>query len=451
MKDPTILREEAARLIALAAEIQELADSEDREISTEESQQITEHLTEAERLQDEANRIDQIRSAQASLLREVDTPRAKPSAESPGPFAPVPATPRDHDLEARGGFTDFGEFALAARAGTPGGGQFYIDPRLPQVGAATGTMSQSIDSDGGFLVPAEFSKQIWDGLNEDVESLLDRTDSYPITGKSISFPANAETARATGSRYGGVNGYWRAEGAQMTKSKPTLREVTLTPHELYVFAGVNEELLESSAAGALNQYLVRAASQEIGWLVGDSIINGTGAGQPLGIMNSGALISVAKETSQDADTFNHNNAVKMFARLHGRSRRRGVWMYNQDVEPQLQLMAFSDTAAAGAVYTQPGTGGSPFGSLMGLPTIPIEYCATLGDLGDVILVDLGSYATAIRGGVMTASSIHLWFDYNQIAFRFRFRIDGTSWVTSAITPANSTVTQSPFVALAARA
>jgi HK97 family phage major capsid protein len=63
------------------------------------------------------------------------------------------------------------------------------------------------------------------------------------------------------------------------------------------------------------------------FMIGDSIINGTGAGKPKGIIAaSGALVTVAKETSQAATTLQQANVSKMWARLHARSRANAVWL-----------------------------------------------------------------------------------------------------------------------------
>ncbi len=84
--------------------------------------------------------------------------------------------------------------------------------------------------------------------------------------------------------------------------------------------------------------------------------------------------------------------------------------------------------------------------------MPTEYNATLGTVGDIILADMGSYVTGTRGGVSSAASIHLKFDYLETAFRFVYEMDGQTWLASAITPyKGGSNTLSPFVALATRA
>jgi len=60
------------------------------------------------------------------------------------------------------------------------------------------------------------------------------------------------------------------------------------------------------------------------------------------------------------------------------------------------------------------------------------------------------YKTATRGGIKSAMSIHVRFEYGEQAFRFEFRIDGQPWLDAPITPFKGAATQSAFIALAAR-
>lgn len=310
-------------------------------------------------------------------------------------------------------------------------------------------------SGAGFLIPPQFSTEIWDGMNKEPDSLMARTDNYPIQGESLTFPANAETSRANGSRYGGIQAYWRAEAAQITSSKPTFRDFTLKPHELSILAYVTNNMLRQ--AGSLQAYLMKAAGQELDFKIGDGIINGTGAGQPLGVLNANCLVTVNKEPSQDSTTIKGTNILKMWARLHSRSRANSAWFINQDIEPQLYGMswvAVGNTGTALNSYLPFVPAGGPTGNvyplLMGRPVIPQEYCATLGTVGDIILADMSAYATGQRGETLTDTSIHLRFDYSETAFRFTFEADGRPLLASAITPFKGTNTLSPFVVLQTR-
>lgn len=348
------------------------------------------------------------------------------------------------------GFADFGEFALSVRRQAVSG---TVDDRL-SIGAGTASgLNQSVGSEGGYLVPPAFSDQIYDGLNASADNLLNFTDNYtvPSGADSLTFPANAETSRATGSRFGGVQGYWISEADQITSSTPKLRQMKLEPQQLAVLVYATDKLLRNGG-GALTQYLTRAATEEIQFLTGDSIINGTGAGQPVGCVGHNSVVSIAKETGQAGSTIVKENIDKMWARCHARARMGAVWFINQDIEPQLENLSLTVGTGGMPVYLPAGgIADSPNARLKGRPVIPIEYCSTLGTVGDIILANMSFYAVGLRGGVDSAMSIHLRFDYLETAFRFVFEVDGQPWMAEALTPFKGTNTLSPIVTLATRA
>lgn len=348
----------------------------------------------------------------------------------------------------RGFARGVGEFATAVmNAMTPG--KVSNDPRLQFLAAATG-MNQAVGSEGGFLVPPQFSQTIYEGLQNEDENILARTDNYTVTGESLTFPANAETSRANGSRWGGVRGYWIAEAAQITSSKPTLRQVRIEPQQLAVLTYVTDKLLANAVA--LEQYITRAAVSEINFLSGDAFFNGTGAGQPVGVIGHAATISVAKETGQAAATLVSANINKMWSRLHAKARKNAVWYINQDVEPQLHELNITVGTGGLPAYLPPGgLSDAPYATLKGRPVIPVEWCATLGTVGDVVLCDPKAYVMGVRGGIDSAMSMHLRFDYAETAFRWMYAVDGQPWLASAITPYKGTNTLSPVVTLATRA
>jgi hypothetical protein len=64
---------------------------------------------------------------------------------------------------------------------------------------------------------------------------------------------------------------------------------------------------------------------------------------------------------------------------------------------------------------------------------------------------MSQYQGIEKKGIKSAMSIHVEFLTDQSVFKFSKRFDGQPKLDSEITPLNSTVTQSPFVALATRA
>lgn len=353
-----------------------------------------------------------------------------------------------HD-DPRAGFRHFGEFALAVRDACQPGKR--PDDRLALIAKAASGMGENTGADGGFLVPTEFVQKILERVHAPT-NLLGMTDSYTVGSNVIAFPRSAETSRANGSRWGGVRAYWRDEGEQGTATKATFGRLQMTLHKLFVLINASDELLSDSQGIALEQYLFRVASDEINFVVSDAILNGSGAGQPLGILNSDCLITVAKETGQSAATVNSTNILKMWARLWAPCRQNAVWLIHQDVEPQLHAMTIGSGGADLVAYLPPGgLSARPYATLMGRPVVPVEWCATLGTVGDLVLADLRHYVTVTRGMVESMMSIHLRFDYDESVFRIIFRLDGAPWWTAPLTPYKGSTTQSCFVTLATRA
>lgn len=128
------------------------------------------------------------------------------------------------------------------------------------------------------------------------------------------------------------------------------------------------------------------------------------------------------------------------------------WFINQDTLPELMSMS-QPVGTGGAPVWLPagGASGKPYDTLFGRPVTEIEQAASLGTVGDIILADLSQYLCIEKGGLQSASSIHVQFVTDEQVFRFVARIDGQPLWQAALTPFKGTSnTVSPFVALATR-
>lgn len=383
--------------------------------------------------------IDETNARLARMESHMDSMRTAATAPAGNPAASV--VPQVHDLredDPTGGFNSVGEFALAVRAASIAGGA--TDPRL-LIGAGPVTYgNESAGADGGFLVPMDFSTSI-NSFSLSQDALLPLTDTGDVSGNGLTLPRDETTPWGSN----GIRAYWESEGAQAQQSKPTVGQDTYRLHKLMALVPMTDELLADSTA--LAGYLPGKTGEAIQWKTNDSIINGTGVGQPEGILNASALVTQAKQTGQDADTIVAENILNMFARC----LRPGLaeWLINPDVYPQLPLMTIGNQP----MFVGPsGLAGAPLGTLLGRPIRMLENCKTLGGAGDIVLADMKGFKTITKaGGVQTATSMHLWFDYGIQAFRATFRVDGHCWHQAPVTPPNSTLTRSSFVALAERA
>ena len=339
----------------------------------------------------------------------------------------------------------FGEQLTAVRhAGVPNA---QVDPRLTK---AISGASELIGADGGFLVSPEYSKEILKSMHETGVVAKD-CRKLPVSGNRLIINAIDETSRATGSRWGGIRAYWVAEGGSVTASNIKLRQIDLKLNKLEAVCYATEELLEDQTA--LESLTTQAVGEEFAFVQDDAIINGTGAGMPLGVRNCAALVSQAKETGQVALTVVAENISNMWNRMPASNRLKAKWYIIQDVEPQLFQMGFKLGTAAIPVFMPPGGFvTAPNGTLFNRPIQTIEQCQTLGSEGDILFLDLSQYLLIEKSsGIKADSSIHVRFLYDERTFKFVLRVDGQPTWNSTLTAFNSGVTRSPFVTLAVRA
>jgi HK97 family phage major capsid protein len=312
--------------------------------------------------------------------------------------------------------------------------------------------NELVPADGGFLVGETMSKEI-------IKRVY---DSAVIAGRCRRRPVSVgdryvqnyidETSRVTGSRKGGIQSYWIPEAGTITPSKPKLGQIDLKLGKLAGMYYATDELI-SDAAG-LEAEINGWFGDDFAWMLDEAILNGTGAGQPSGILGSNAVVSVAKESGQSANTIVYENIIKMWARAWAKGRSNSVWLINQNIEPELFTMAQTVGTGGVPVYLPAnGISGSPYSTLMGLPVLPVEQASTLGTKGDIMLVDLDSYLLIDKAGegIKSAESIHVAFATDEKAFRFTYRVNGQPIWQNALTPAKGTATLSPFVTLNTRA
>lgn len=428
----TASAEEIARLnaITVGTEKSESAEAVPSELAT-----VNAAIKQEEVLMDERRSMDASHNVNADTEQE--------AADR------LPAEPRREVAK----FKSFGEQLKAvAQAGTPGG---LVDNRL--ISGPTG-VNESVGSEGGFLVGTDFQSGLLEGLyaNGDILRLVPPM-TISASSNGVKVHGIDESSRADGARAGGIQAYWTAEAGQIRDTRPKFKEIKLDLEKLTGMCYLTGESLND--VGFLDSWIQKAFNAEFTFKLEDAIINGTGSGMPLGILNSGAVVTVPKETSQANGSILQMNILKMWSRLPARSRANAVWLMNADVEPALGSLFLPATKADGTEnvgglpsyavrYTPPGANGQ--GSLQGRPLIVTEYNASLGSVGDIVLFDPTQYLAIDKGQTEAATSIHVRFAYDEQAFRFIYRFNGTPLWHKPLTPYKGANTQSPYVVLAAR-
>lgn len=371
----------------------------------------------------------------------------------------VPGFSSDADkLEKMGGFKEDGEFVDALiKAGANNGS---VDPRLMKAPSGQNTRDDVL---GGYVVPEDISQRILEFVFDDYDGMnvLSKTDNNYCSGDSMRLPTMPETSRKSGYRDAGVIAYWLAEADQFTSSTVKWGTQRLELNKVIALLYATEEQISDSFV-ALGDIFTRKAGSAIRFNTNLALFQGTGVGQPLGILRSNSTITQALETSPvvqatTQDVILHQNINGMYHKIMPRYRPGAAWYMHPNTYEKLEYISFNDdTTNKRPIYLPGGSYGkidtAPFGTLKGLPIIPWEYCYDAGQRGDIMLANWSPYQTLQKrdGGVKSASSIHVRFLYEEQAFRFSFRIDGKSSLVSAVEDLNGSTRRSNAVVLAAR-
>ncbi len=409
-----------------------VADDEDRDLNDEELKQVQE-------IQEKIDAFDAQITARKAAAKPLNSRGRKTKGtgtevtDKEGKTL-VPATPK----AAGGGtfgFKNFGEFARTVALA----GKKNPDAVQRFENAASTYNTELTGPDGGYLIPADFGTGIWEKVTGE-GSLYSRCTEYITSGNSMVIPKDETTPWGSS----GIQAYWEGEGAQITASKPTFQTETMRLNKLTALVNVTEELLAD--APGLASYIEARTPIVMQQEVNDAIINGNGVGKPTGIMNAASILTLTKENSQDAATILFQNIINMYARLYAPLRGNAIWLINQDIEPQLDQLAFSkvgENMSGSQPLYMPVSGlqDSPNARLKSRQVLPNQSCQTLGTSGDIILTDLSQYAVlAQAGGIDAATSMHLYFDQAIMSFRFIFRMTGQPMWNSTISPRNGSNT-----------
>ena len=317
-----------------------------------------------------------------------------------------------------------------------------------EINKAAGTPSQNLSSlqAGGALVPPEFSRTALSRAR-DRSNILSLARTVPMATDVLSIPFINGFNESQGLVAGNVKFRMVSENASATGNDVEFENVTLTLREANALIYVSNKLMEFSPI-SIEPFLTTALDDALDLFLSNSFVNGTGAGEPLGVLNSDALVSVAKESGQPATTLINENILQMLAQAWG----RGTWYANRNTIPQLGVLQVAVGTGGSAIFASNATGSFP-ATLYGMGLDYQDVMPTLGTVGDILLADWSQYLVGQRSGgagLQMSESMHLKFDYRQTAFQATFYVDGQPWWPEEFQPLNGDP-RSPFVTTATRA
>lgn len=373
---------------------------------------------------------------QKALLEEMgdEAPRAarlvgsnEPLRPGAGTFTTNGATVQNAGDQDNGGFESMGEFMAALSNKARGLG---YDDRLRPLAA----IGKDQGSTGGFAVPQQFVYKAFTEA-DDGAVLLNLCDKVPMTSDKASAPMFSDKTHSTSPF--GITWQQIPESGTINLQEVTLDKLQLEAHKSGCLFSITNEWL-ADAAPEMRSRVDGIFTASLRWYCEQLLWNGTGAGQPLGVLNAPGTLSISKESNQAADTIITANVVKLWARLRPGSHSRAVWVANPTTFPQLaQLTITSGTGGAPVGLLQPsGIAGGPAMSILGRPLYLSEHVPVLGDEGDLNLVDPMLYVMGERQSIVIDASPHYRFNLDETTFRCTARFDGQPVLDSVLTPKN---------------
>ncbi len=316
-------------------------------------------------------------------------------------------------------------------------------------GVAKAALAEGSGTTGGYTVPPEYATRLLEFPPEEVV-LVGKTDEYPMVGRELIMPVLDQTT-ATGtagytSYFGGVVAKWTAEAALRPETEPAFKDLRLVANELSGYALASRNVLMDNVV-ALEQRLSTLFRNAIAWYRDYAYLQGDGIGKPKGVLNSGALLTSTRNT---ASHIKFADLASMVSKLMPGSFSRATWILSPTAYGELIGLVDGASRPIFQPIAAPGAGAAaasiPLG-ILGRPYAVTEKLPALGTSGDILLVDPKQYFSATRQDVEIAASEHYKFLNNQVAFRFLFRGDGTSWMDKPFTTQDQSTQLSPFVAL----
>lgn len=429
------LRERLASLVGEQAAILQSATASSRDMTEDEKVKLREIEQGQAKLEEEIHHYIAAAEAQARLEAPQPSPISSPVVEAKAaaripqsePLRHTPITGTDVAATSKTfGFESVGKWLDAVALVKDG----IIDRRLTNARAAQTTMAnEGGGPEGGWAMPPDFSSGIIEAVAGQA-SLLGRMKPMQSNSNTYVAPVDESTGWGTA----GIQAARTAEGAASAVSTIALGQRTVTLYKATALVNITEELSSDNPACA--QHITRIVSRQLQGIVERWLLRGSGAGEPLGILNAAALVSVAAESSGNTSgTLIRQNISKMSGRLIPGFDAEAFWVQSPSAKIAIDDLMLSANGNTGAVYGQ-GFGGA----LLGYPRVTSMEAQAVGTAGDLTLVAPSGFMTLVKGGIQSQATIYFAFDQGLTTLRAYIRLGQVPILSGAVVPKLDTAT-----------
>lgn len=279
----------------------------------------------------------------------------------------------------------------------------------------TNVLSEGIDSEGGYLVPEEYDTRLIECLEE--ENIFRKLGTTITTNgeRKINIAATKPAAA------------WIDEGEALTFGEATFSQINLDAHKLHVAVKVTEELLYDNAFG-LEQYILRQFSKALANAEEEAFLNGTGSGQPLGLLatDGGAEIGV---TTKSATEITADELVDLVYSLKRPYRKNASFLCNDQTLAALRKL----TDKNGRYLWQDSIQEGEPGRILGYKVYTSPYFPVItAGVPAVAFGDFSYYNIGDRGTRSFAELKELYAGNGMVGFVAKERVDGKLVLPEAV-------------------
>lgn len=276
-------------------------------------------------------------------------------------------------------------------------------------------LSEGVDANGGYLVPEEYDHRLIDILDE--ENVMRKLGTRITTSGEHKINIAATKPAAA----------WIEEGGALTFGDATFDQIILDAHKLHVAIKVTEELLYDNAFN-LENYIMQQFGKALANAEEDAFINGTGTGQPLGILaaTGGADVGV---TAKSATAITADELIDLIYSLKRPYRKSAAFLLNDQTLAAIRKLKDN----YGQYLWQPSLQAGEPDRILGYAAYTSPYFpAIAAGKAAVAFGDFSYYNIGDRGTRSFAELKELFAGNGMVGFVAKERVDGKLVLPEAV-------------------
>lgn len=276
-------------------------------------------------------------------------------------------------------------------------------------------LSEGVDANGGYLVPEEYDHRLIDILDE--ENVMRKLGTRITTSGEHKINIAATKPAAA----------WIEEGGALTFGDATFDQIILDAHKLHVAIKVTEELLYDNAFN-LENYIMQQFGKALANAEEDAFINGTGTGQPLGILaaTGGADVGV---TAKSATAITADELIDLIYSLKRPYRKSAAFLLNDQTLAAIRKLKDN----YGQYLWQPSLQAGEPDRILGYAAYTSPYFpAVAAGKPAVAFGDFSYYNIGDRGTCSFAELKELFAGNGMVGFVAKERVDGKLVLPEAV-------------------